>query len=131
MRALDFAVSLAIGVLTGLGVGSGGLLLVYLVALGAAQQQAQGINLAFFIFASLASLVVNLKKRRIKLTLLMYVLFFGIVGVALGTFILPLVPQELLRSAFGVILIAMSLITFFEERIKNFFKKRKKDKNEK
>ena len=68
---LDFLVSLLIGILTGLGVGSGGLFLVYMTLVRHAEQiMAQGLNLAFFAYAALASIVVNFFKKRISIKLL-------------------------------------------------------------
>ena len=124
MTLIDFLAALAIGVLTGLGVGSGGLLLVYLsLAVGVDQLTAQGINLAFFIFAALASFFVNARKKRIHPHTLIYIAVFGLLGVALGTAILPTVSPDIIKKAFGVILIIMSLITFFEKQIKKLFQK--------
>ena len=52
---LDIIVSFAIALLSGLGVGSGGLLVIYLTLYaGTPQLQAQGVNLVFFLFSILA-----------------------------------------------------------------------------
>ena len=53
-------------VLSGLGVGGGGLLVIYLALFtDVAQLSAQGINLLFFIFSCGASMLVHLSKRKI------------------------------------------------------------------
>ena len=123
MSALDFFVSLAIGVLTGLGVGSGGLLVVYLtLVLGAPQLWAQGINLAFFTLAALASFTVNLRKKRILPHTLIFILTFGALGVCIGRALLPYIPEETIRHVFGYMLILMSLATVFNGKIKKLFK---------
>ena len=50
---LDLLIGTAVAVLSGMGVGSGGLLVVYLtLAGGIAQPAAQALNLFFFIFAA-------------------------------------------------------------------------------
>ncbi len=117
MNFIDFFASLLIGVLTGLGVGSGGLLLVYLTLVRDFEQlTAQGMNLSFFIFAAIASAIINIRKKRIDFKLLIFVSVFGILGVMIGGFILPLISPEIIRKIFGVILIIMSLITFFFKR---------------
>lgn len=115
MNALiDFIVSLLIGVLTGLGVGSGGLFLVYMTLVRHAEQiTAQGLNLAFFVYAALASIAVNLFKKRINIKILIFISVFGVGGVLLGSHILPFISPIIIRKIFGGILIALSLVTFF------------------
>ena len=123
MSALDFFVSLAIGVLTGLGVGSGGLLVVYLTLVSDAPQLwSQGVNLAFFALAALASFVVNLRKKRILPHTLIFILTFGMLGVCIGKLLLPYIPPQAIRRVFGYMLILMSLLTVFEGKIKKLFK---------
>ena len=126
---LDFVVSFAVAALAGLGVGSGGLLLIYLTLVRDTEQFiAQGINLAFFIFAALASFIVNARKKRIDPHTLIFITVFGFVGVAVGSVILPTVSPILARKILGAILVLMSLFTFFSPRIKEFIKKRKEKK---
>ena len=63
---IDFLVSCGVALLSGLGVGSGGLLVVFLTEYRAVGQLfAQGVNLIFFIFSSGASTAVNLRARNI------------------------------------------------------------------
>ena len=111
---LDFIVSLFIGALTGLGVGSGGLFLVYMTLVRNAEQiTAQGLNLAFFVYAALASIIVNLFKKRIDIKVLIFISVFGVSGVFLGSYILPLISPMIIRKIFGGVLIVLSLVTFF------------------
>ena len=111
---LDFIVSLFIGALTGLGVGSGGLFLVYMTLVRNAEQiTAQGLNLAFFVYAALASLIVNFLKKRISIKILIFISVFGVCGVLLGSHILPLISPMIIRKIFGGVLIVLSLVTFF------------------
>ena len=111
---LDFIVSLFIGALTGLGVGSGGLFLVYMTLVRNAEQiTAQGLNLAFFVYAALASIIVNLFKKRIDIKVLIFISIFGVSGVFLGSYILPLISPMIIRKIFGGVLIVLSLVTFF------------------
>lgn len=69
---MDIAVSLILGAMCGMGVGSAGLFVTYLVlSLGMEQLPAQGTNLAFFLCAAAASLPVHLKKRKLDTALIM------------------------------------------------------------
>ena len=68
MFFMDMVASFLISVLAGMGVGGGGLLVIYLsLVRNIDQLAAQGINLLFFVCASLSALVVNIKKRSLKL----------------------------------------------------------------
>ncbi len=126
---LDFLVTFLVAALAGLGVGSGGLLLIYLTLVREVEQlTSQGINLAFFIFAALASFFVNMRKKRIDPHTLIFITVFGVLGVAIGTAILPYIPPQIARKMLGVILILMSLFTLFFPRVKEFFKKMKDKK---
>lgn len=111
---IDFIASLLIGVLTGLGVGSGGLFLVYMTLVRHAEQiVAQGLNLAFFIYAALASIAVNFYKKRIDLRVLIFISLFGVGGVFVGSYILPFISPVIIKKIFGGVLICLSLATFF------------------
>ena len=131
MTAIDFIVCFFVATLSGLGVGSGGLLIIYLTLVrGEEQIFSQGVNLAFFVLASLASFVINVKQGRINFRLLSFMSVFGLIGVAVGSLLLPCVPRSALRHALGYMLIFLSLTVVFEKRIKRFFDlKRMKNKN--
>ncbi len=116
MIFINFAVSLIIGILTGLGVGSGGLFLVYLtLTQGVEQIVAQGLNLAFFIFAAFSSAIVNIKRKRVDFTVFIHIITFGIFGVFIGSLLLPHIRTDIIRTLFGAMLIVLSLLTFFSK----------------
>ena len=65
MIVVDILAALIIAVLSGMGVGSGGLLVLYLTMVrDTPHLTAQGLNLLFFIFASGASLCIHLTRRQ-------------------------------------------------------------------
>ncbi|MEE0967901.1 MAG: sulfite exporter TauE/SafE family protein [Clostridia bacterium] len=103
---MDFAFGLAAAVLSGLGVGSGGLLVIYLTMLGEYEQiTAQGLNLLFFLFSSGAAMLYHLTHRNINFGVVMVLVGFGLVGAAAGTMLLNLLGGELVRKIFGGMLI--------------------------
>ena len=56
--------SFLIALLTGMGVGSGGIFVVYLTLLhGVEQLAAQGLNLYFFIFSTAAASIIHLRSK--------------------------------------------------------------------
>ena len=90
-----------------MGMGSGGLLVVYMRLLGGESQLAlQSLNLMFFIFSSGASLAVHLPRRRIYGGALVLMALFGIIGAVLGSAAAIALDGEILRRIFGYMLIA-------------------------
>lgn len=109
---LDLIVSFCIALLSGLGVGSGGLLVIYLTLFASVPQlQAQGINLVFFLFSAGASMLVHLTQRRLPLALCILLIAAGIPGALLGSRLAALLPAEALRRLFGAFLATAGLLT--------------------
>ena len=78
-------VAFAIALLSGLGVGGGGLFAVYLSIFSDLPQLAvQGTNLLFFLFSSGASVTVNLFRRRILFSAVAIMIATGLAGAAIG-----------------------------------------------
>ncbi len=103
---IDFIVSTGIALLSGLGVGSGGLLVVFLTEYrDVGQLFAQGVNLLYFIFSSGASTAVNLIKRKICYGAVTLMTAGGVAGAVVGAFIASMVPPKWLKFAFGIMLI--------------------------
>ena len=106
-----------ISVLTGLGVGSGGLYILYLTLIkNIPQAEAQGMNLAFFITAALTATVVNIIKKRISFPILAILLPFGIAGAAAGCYLASAISSKALSIAFGVLLITVGVTGAVKKR---------------
>lgn len=109
---LDIIVSFLIAVLSGLGVGSGGLLVIYLSLLeGMPQLRAQGINLVFFLFSAGASMLAHLSRRKLIFPLCILLIVSGLPGAMMGASLATLLPSALLRKLFGAFLIAAGTLT--------------------
>ena len=103
---IDFLVSCGVALLSGLGVGSGGLLVVFLTEYRAVGQLfAQGVNLIFFIFSSGASTAVNLRARNICYGAVTMMSLGGVVGATVGALAASALDPDLLRIGFGVMLL--------------------------
>lgn len=106
MVIVNIIAGIATAILAGLGVGGGGLLVIYLVfILGIEQLQAQGMNLAFYLFASGASLVVHCRKRCIDWKIAGICAAFGIAGSFLGVWLAGIIDPLWIRKTFGVFLV--------------------------
>ncbi len=104
--------SFLIAVLSGMGVGGGGLFVVFLALFSDMPQlPAQGTNLLFFLFSAGSAICVHLTKRKILGTAVLVMAAFGIFGSLLGTMLSGIVPQSILRKLFGVMLVISGMIS--------------------
>lgn len=118
--------SFLVAMLAGMGVGSGGLFIVYLTMLaGMPQLEAQGLNLHFFIFATAAALLLHAGTHPLPFRRLAYVCGVGSIGCALGAILAQNMRGGTLRTVFAIVLILTGLVTFFAKD------KRKNEKFEK
>lgn len=93
--------------LCGMGVGSGGIFIVYLTMLaGYDQLAAQGLNLYFFIFATASAMLIHIRARKLPVKRLFFLCAFGSVGCIFGASIAQSLSGELLRKIFAAVLIA-------------------------
>ena len=100
--------------LSGMGVGSAGLPVLYLtLALHLPQLEAQGHNLLFFLAAAGASFSVHLFRTPPLWRLSLILLAAGLPGALVGARLGAVLPAVYLRRAFGVFLIAAGLCGLF------------------
>lgn len=110
----DLLISFFIAALSGMGVGSGGLLVLWLThGDGLGQTQAQGINLLFFLFAASASCAVNFRRRHISHPSALLLGVGGTVGAVAGALLASAAAPELLRRLFGGMLIVTGAPALF------------------
>ena len=104
--------SLIIALLSGMGIGSGGLLVIYLTLLEKVPQlTAQGINLLFFIFASASSLLLHITKRRLYVSAILIMGSCGIIGSLLGSAVAANISAQLLGKIFGAMLVISGVLS--------------------
>ena len=112
MIYVTMAVFFVFAVLSGLGVGGGGLLIVYLALFtDVGQLAAQGVNLLFFIFSSGSSILVHLGKRKIFTSAVIVMSISGVIGAAVGSYLSGVIEQDLLRKIFGAMLIVCGMVS--------------------
>lgn len=109
-------VFLALAILSGLGVGSAGLPVIYLTLIEKLPQlQAQGVSLVFFLFSSGAALVVHLLHTS-PLRAVWLLLPTALLGAYLGAALASTLPQSLLRTIFAIFLIVTGTLGLFSRR---------------
>ena len=112
-----------IAILSGLGVGSGGLFAIYLTATNQASvAEARSANLFFFIISAAAASVINIKKARYDPKLIFMLASLGILGSILGTYAAGLISPAAIKKVFGLTLVATGAYSL----LSNIFRVRKR-----
>lgn len=103
---LAVAVGLLTGILSGFGIGGGSLLLLYLTLFkGTGQYQAGGINLLYFLSCAPAALISHHKNGLIEREAVKCCVPAGVATSVLAALLAARVDTDLLRRAFGVVLL--------------------------
>ena len=124
MSVVDILAVSVIAVLSGMGIGSGGLLVLYLSFVhGTPQLLSQGLNLLFFIFASAASLCIHLLRRRIPALPVVLLAAAGLIGSFWGTRLSAMLPEAWLARLFGLFLIGAGGLTLLKKEKKEYVPK--------
>ena len=120
MFIIDFIAGICISALAGLGVGGGGLLVIYLTMVKYISQiESQGINLLFFVVAGASSLIVHIKKRKLRLKTIIVMVIFGSIGAVSGSLIASFTDGGVIKKIFGGFLLVSGLIELFSKTEKN------------
>ncbi|MDD6799842.1 MAG: TSUP family transporter [Firmicutes bacterium] len=116
MIFIDITAAALLAVLSGMGVGGGGLLVIYLTLVrGTDQLTAQGINLIFFICAAAASLLFRFKNSRFKPGVFLSCVIPGALCAYLGSLAAALVDPGIVRTAFGSLMIISGAAVLFKK----------------
>ena len=101
-------VGFAAGIISGMGIGGGAILIPALTLLfGMQQQNAQHINLLYFIPTAFLAVRVHHKNNNIEKKGLWRLILWGLVGAAPGALIAVKINANYLRKGFAVFLLAM------------------------
>ncbi len=103
---MAIGIGLLCGLISGLGVGGGSILMVWLTAAMAFDQRtAQGMNLLYFIPTALASLFVHARRRDIDWQAAVPAAVAGVLTACVGAFLAQRMDVGMLRKLFGVFLL--------------------------
>ncbi|WP_243152046.1 sulfite exporter TauE/SafE family protein [Pseudoflavonifractor sp. 524-17] len=104
------------GILSGFGVGGGTLLLVYLTAFaGVPQNQAQGINLLYFLPAAAMALPAHYKNGYIHRPTVGPAAAAGLAAAAVAAWIATAMDVQLLHRCFGGFLLIIGMRELFQK----------------
>lgn len=108
MNIVAILVGFAAGFISALGLGGGGVLVMFLtVFLAAGQLRAQGINLLFFIPVGCFALFWHIKKKLVSFRLAVPAICAGLPGALLGSFLAGYFGSGVTRRIFGVMLLLL------------------------
>lgn len=112
----DILAGILSAVIASMGLGGGGVYIMYLTLVKDTQQlNAQGLNLMFFIPCAAVSLAVYIKNKMIKPKAVIPMAAGGAVGAVIGNFLLKGIPQSALKIVFAAFLIIMGVYTVFSK----------------
>lgn len=113
---ITMLITFLLAALSGMGVGGGGMFVIYLsLFTDTPQLTAQGMNLLFFLLSSGASVTIHLRHRVIHSSAVLVMALFGIVGALIGTAISTHLPQHLLRQIFGGMLVVSGILALMQK----------------
>lgn len=108
---ISVLVGIACGVISGLGIGGGSLLMVWLTAvLAMDQRSAQGINLLYFLPTAAASLFFHIKNKLVRWDLALPAVLGGCISALAAALLAQRLDVTLLRRLFGIFLIVIGLL---------------------
>ena len=103
-----------LGFLSGLGIGGGSLLILWLTAvLHTDPLTARSINLLFFIPSALVACALRLKQGQLKIRPLTPAILAGCAAAAVFSWISTVLDVAVLKKLFGVVLVAAGLRELF------------------
>lgn len=110
-------VSFFAAALGALGMGGGGILVLYLTAYANMDQlTAQGINLVFFVPVAIVALLIHHGNRLIAWKVALPCILLGSLGVYLGVNLAMLIEPRMLSKLFGGFLLLIGLRELFAKK---------------
>lgn len=111
---VKFLVGTLTGIVSGCGIGGGSLLILWLTAVeGAAQAQAAGINLVYFLCCAPAALVSHIRQHRIDWSAAGWCALSGCIAAPVFSYLAGGMETDLLRRLFGVLILILGLRELF------------------
>lgn len=108
---LSILAGLLCGIISGLGIGGGSLLIVWMTAfVGLEQRTAQGINLLYFLPTAAASLFFHIKNRFVDWSITIPAAISGAICAAGSAFLAQRLDNDLLQQLFGGFLLFLGLL---------------------
>ena len=116
---MELLIAFLCAALSGMGVGGGGLLLIYLTMFASMEtRQAQLYNLIFFMCASASSLLLHVQKRKMDIFATALLALTGAAGAAAGSVLSRTAGDDIVGYALGGFLFVSGAVTLFSKKEK-------------
>lgn len=118
------------GAIGAMGIGGGGILIIYLTLFAQIDQtRAQGINLLFFIPIAITAVFIYSRKHLIEWRIALALSLLGACGATVGFWIATFTDNFLLAKIFGAMLIILGIKGLFADKKNNKIIEGEKYKN--
>jgi len=108
------------GAVGAMGMGGGGVLLLYLTLFAHMNQRtAGGINLLFFIPCAVTALILHGKNSRVEWKIALPLAVLGLFGAYIGTELHEMISENILRKIFAAMLLCIGITEIFAKGSKN------------
>ena len=108
-------IGLLAGLTSGIGLGGGIILIPALTIIySLPQQQAQSINLLYFIPTALIAIITHMKNGNIEKEIIPKIIIVGVIASVIGSIIAINSDPSLLKIMFGYFMIVMGIYEFFK-----------------
>lgn len=102
------------GIISGMGIGGGVILIPLLVLFtGTNQQQAQGINLLYFIPTAISSLIIHIKNKKVKFRYALKLIAASLPWAIASSFIAVNIKSDILQKMFAIMLLVTGIYELF------------------
>ena len=109
MNLFSVIIGVLTGIISGLGVGGGSLLVLYLTAVtGTEQYQAGGINLLYFVGCAPSALIGHIKNKQIDVKTAAWCVLGGLLTAIPFSLLAQRLDTDLLRRLFGVLVLGVA-----------------------
>ena len=117
------------GALGAMGLGGGGILVIYLtLVVGMPQLQAQGVNLLFFLPCAVISIIINAKRKLIDWRNALWIALGGLPATLLGIWLSDLIDARWIGYLFAGLLMFIGARELFSGVASSFFAKKEPKK---
>lgn len=105
------------GIISGMGIGGGTLLIPALLFFtDLAQQQAQGVNLLFFLPTAVIALYTHIKNKNVEIKTAKPLIWTGLLGALCGALLAVFLDPRILRKIFAGFLFVMGMTEIFQKK---------------
>lgn len=108
MLAITVLIGFFSGIISGMGIGGGTVLIPALsIFLNISQQNAQGVNLLYFIPTAVCALFIHIKNKNVDFKTAFQLAACGVLGAVFGALLANKTDSFLLKKLFAVFLLLM------------------------